>query len=206
MIYLSGIVRPEIDGTRQDLGLMLQPGMGNVVDLSKIQWGADNGCFAAGDAFVLDDFFVFLERRRQYRDTCLFAVAPDVLGNADGTWERSRSILPVLRQMGYPTALVGQDGLETLPIEWDAFDVLFIGGSTDWKLSHHAREIASEAKMRGKWVHMGRVNSKRRIRTAVMWGCDSADGTFLRSAPDFLFPKMIGWLDSLKSEPMMVYG
>ena len=31
--------------------------------------------------------------------------------------------------------------------------------------------------MRGKWVHMGRVNSTRRIRYAASIGCDSVDGT-----------------------------
>ena len=35
----------------------------------------------------------------------------------------------------------------------------------------------AEAKRRRKWVHMGRVNSERRIRYAASIGCDSIDGT-----------------------------
>lgn len=206
MIYLSGVVRPEIDGSRKDLGLMLQPGMGNVVDLTRIQWAGDNGCYAAGAAFNLTAFLAWLERRYQYRSSCLFAVAPDVLSDAQATWERSKPILPVLRRMGFKAALVAQNGLETLPLEWDAFDVLFIGGCTRFKLSHHARELVAEAKARGKWVHMGRVNSERRLRTATMWGCDSADGTYLRPAPDINFPKMIGWLDAIKRAPNFIFA
>jgi hypothetical protein len=32
-------------------------------------------------------------------------------------------------------------------------------------------------KRAGKWVHLGRVNSERRIRYAASIGCDSVDGT-----------------------------
>lgn len=206
MIYLSGVVRPEIDGTRPGLGLMLTPRMGNLVDLARVWWAADNGCFSAGAAFVLDGFLAFLEGRRSVRRTCLFAVAPDVLSDAAATWERSRPVLPVLRQLGYRAALVAQDGMERLTVEWQAFDVLFLGGSTRWKLSHHARDLAAEARHRGKTVHMGRVNSERRLRTAAMWGCSSADGTFLRVAPDINLPRMTRWLDQLSAAPNFVFA
>jgi len=81
-------------------------------------------------------------------------------------------------------ALVAQDGLESLPVPWEDFDALFIGGSTAWKLSEAARELCQEAKRRGKWVHMGRVNSLRRMQVAEAFGCDSADGTMLRFDPN----------------------
>jgi hypothetical protein len=206
MIYLSGVVRPEIDGSRPDLGLLLTRRMGNIIDLGQTPWAADNGCFAAGEAFVLDDFLEFLERWRPYRSTCLFAVAPDVLCSPEATWERSRPVLPQLRQLGYPAALVAQDGIEQMPIEWSAFDVLFLGGSTRWKLSHHARDVALAARCRGKPVHMGRVNSERRLRTAAMWGCRSVDGTFLRAAPDVNLPRMIRWLDKISAAPSLVFA
>jgi len=206
VIYLSGVVRPEIDGSRKDIGLILTRRMGNTPDLSRIPWAADNGCFAQGAAFDLGAFLVWLGARAQYRDSCLFAVAPDVLGNAEATWERSRPVLPQLMALGFKAALVAQDGIERHWVDWAAFDALFVGGTTRWKLSHHARETVAAAKAQGKLVHMGRVNSERRLRTAAMWGCDSADGTFLRSAPDINFPKMIGWLDSLHREPNLDFS
>lgn len=206
MIYLSGVIRQELIGTRPDVGFLLTARMGNIVDLSDTPWGCDSDCFAAGGRFVLDDYLAFLERQRAYRATCLFAVAPDVLSDAAATLARSAPVLPIIRQLGYRAALVAQDGLELLDIDWGSFDVLFIGGSTTWKLSHHAREIVDEAKRRGKWVHMGRVNSERRMRTAKMWGCGSADGTFLKVAPDQNLPRMLRWLDAMLVSPNLVYG
>ena len=38
-------------------------------------------------------------------------------------------MLELIRVIGLPAALVAQDGLEAMAIDWDAFDVLFSGGS-----------------------------------------------------------------------------
>jgi hypothetical protein len=95
--------------------------------------------------------------------------------------------------LGYPAALVGQDGLERLTVPWDEFDVLFIGGSTEWKLSDAARQLAAEAKRRNKGVHMGRVNSRKRWLIAESFGCDTADGTFLTYHPDGNLERCRAW-------------
>jgi hypothetical protein len=42
-------------------------------------------------------------------------------------------------------------------VPWDAFDVLFLGGTTDWKLGPAAADLTAEARRRGLVVHMGRV-------------------------------------------------
>ncbi len=80
-------------------------------------------------------------------------------------------------------------------------DALFLGGDTEWKLSDHARAIAGEAKRRGLWVHMGRVNSLRRIEIAVDFGCDSVDGNFLGFGPDANLPQLLHWLETLHGQP-----
>jgi hypothetical protein len=90
-------------------------------------------------------------------------------------------------------AFVAQDGLESLTVPWDDFDVLFIGGTTEWKLGPQARALVADAKARGKWVHMGRVNSERRYRYAHAIGCDSVDGTYLTFGPDENLPKLLRW-------------
>ena len=92
---------------------------------------------------------------------------------------------------------MAQDGLEVLPVPWESFDVLFIGGSTEWKLGPHARALIAEAKARGKWVHMGRVNSRRRFLYADLLGCDSVDGTYLVFGPDVNLPRLINWTGTL---------
>jgi hypothetical protein len=173
------------------IGYIDTPAQGNKRPAGVI-WCADNGCFGKGypgDA----EWLTWLDRNSTDVDTCAFATAPDVVGDARATLARSAPFLPVIRAMGYPAAFVAQDGLEDLTVPWDAFDVLFIGGSTDWKLGKSARLLTAEAKQCGKTVHMGRVNSARRYRYAEAIGCDSADGTFLTFGPDVNLPRLQAW-------------
>ena len=156
-----------------------------------VAWSADNGCFS--DKWDADKWWRFLEANAYAAADCVFAVAPDVVGDAAATLELSAPWLPRIRALGYPAAFVAQDGQESLPVPWDGFDVLFIGGTTGWKLGPHARALVDEAKRRGKWVHMGRVNSERRWKYADAIGCDSADGTFLTFGPDVNLPKLLAW-------------
>lgn len=145
-----------------------------------IPWAADNGAFSGFDA---RRFMAMLERLRGLPN-CKFVVVPDVVADATSTiltfldWEET------LRSYGLPLALVGQDGLEKLAIPWSKFNAFFIGGSTEWKLGPAAAEIAREAKARGKWVHMGRVNSYKRTMYAASIGCDSVDGSGLARFQD----------------------
>ena len=124
-----------------------------------------------------------------------------VLGDAAATIERSaRFVYRVRAWFGLPVALVAQDGLERLDVPWPWFDVLFLGGSTDWKLGPAARALTAEAKRRGKRVHMGRVNSLKRLRYADAIGCDSTDGTCLTYAPDANLPRLLAWLRTVNDQ------
>jgi hypothetical protein len=145
-------------------------------------WAADNGRFSAPQDYSDAKYLAWLARMPV--ESCLFATAPDVVGDASATLAMSRPMFGPIRELGYPVALAAQDGLEMEDVPWDEFDVLFIGGSTEWKLGEAAADIAREAKRRGKWVHMGRVNSLRRMRHAEAIGCDSADGTVLKHDPN----------------------
>jgi hypothetical protein len=160
---------------------------------SGVVWCADNGCFSA--RFQERHWWSFLERHAHDTAQCMFATAPDVVGEAQATLDRSLPWMPKIRGLGYPAALVGQDGLENLTVPWDEFDAFFIGGSTEWKLGSAAADLAAEAKARGKWVHMGRVNSKKRYIYAESIGCDSADGTFLTFGPTVNLPRLMRWFD-----------
>ncbi len=204
MIYLSGAIRPEM-AHQPDLGWMLTPMMGNAPDLSGTLWGADTGCFSQPDSFNAEAYLGWLDARKEWRDRCLFATAPDRVGDAAGTLEQSAALLPAIRRLGYRAALVAQDGLEDLPVPWDDFDVLFVGGTTRWKLSEDAYRLAYEAEQRGKWTHMGRVNSWRRLKAAAVTGYDSSgfdscDGTYLKFGPDILLPRLMGWIETLRSQ------
>jgi hypothetical protein len=144
-----------------------------------------------------------LKKHAPEAGSCVFATAPDVVGDAAATLARSVPWLPRIRALGYPAAFVAQDGQESLPVPWDEFDVLFVGGSTKWKLGAAARLLVGEAKRRGKHVHMGRVNSYRRFRYAEAIGCDSVDGTFLVFGPEVNLPRLQGWIHQLDSMPAL---
>jgi hypothetical protein len=134
------------------------------------------------------------------RDVCMFAVAPDVLGDAAATLQRSQHMLTWIRHAGFRAALVAQNGLENLPVPWGDFDVLFLGGDTRWKLGPAARALTGQARRHHKWVHMGRVNSLQRLRYAAAIGCHSADGTYLTYAPDQNLPRLLGWLRDIHTQ------
>jgi hypothetical protein len=208
-MYLTGVERAETRwaaAAGYALGVMAQPGTAVHLRAGEYPaWAADNGCYSRGDRFRVDAYLAWLAGLG-YRETCLFATAPDVVADARATWERARYVLPVLRALGYRAALVAQDGVEAMRLDWATFDVLFIGGTTAWKLSETAYALIGEAKERGKWVHVGRVNSLRRLRAASFAGADSADGTFLKVAPDINMPRMLRWLDVLQRQPHLAEG
>jgi hypothetical protein len=203
LIYLSGASNDAVRNAAQfyPLGLIVQPGCKYGTHIASFKWwAADNACFAQGDKFDLNNYLDFLDEVKWHNITCLFATAPDVMQDAKATLDKSEPVLPMLRAKRYKAALVGQDGLESLEVPWEAFDAFFIGGSTEWKLSNGAAWLARQAKRKGKWVHMGRVNSYKRLAYAESIGCDSADGTFIKYGPSVNLPKVIGWLKKIHPE------
>lgn len=181
-------------------GFISSPDIGNRITRG-IVWAADNGRFAAPDTYSDDRYLRWLAR--QPHETALFATAPDVVADHDATLETSRPMLPRLRAAGYPAAFCAQDGATIDGVPWNEFDVLFIGGSTYWKLSQAAGDLIAESKRRGKWCHVGRVNSYTRLRLAAVLGADSADGTFLRPAPDQNAVRILEWFARLSQEPLL---
>jgi len=192
MLYLATASTPLVrDAMRRGLlGQMVTPAEGKM-PLPGVTFAADNGCFGKG--YPGDErWLAWLDR--QPRTSCIFAVAPDVIGDAVATAARSGPYLPTIRSMGFPAAYVAQDGQERFSPPWDEFDVLFIGGTTSWKLDIQARRLTTQAIRRGKHVHMGRVNSLRRHRYADAIGCKSVDGTYLIWGPDVNLPIALGWV------------
>lgn len=181
------------------LGFIDTPNQGNRrVRGDNVAWCADNGCF--GKNFDVDKWWRFLQEHVGTADSCVFATAPDVVGDAAATLVRSLPWLPKIRALGYPAALVAQDGLEHLSIPWDDFDCLFIGGTTAWKMSAPVRVLVAEANQRGKYTHFGRVNSLTRFRYAAYIGCDSCDGTYLTFGPTVNFPNMMHWIRTVDTQ------
>lgn len=214
MRYFTGVstkgVIEHLD--RYPLAIMLQPD--NHYERHRRTygtWAVDNGCYALRHTLTggPDDIAIkktfeerwwkWVTRLADGTPGCAFVVAPDVVADAQATLAWSRPWLAKIRALGFPAALVAQNGLEDMDVPWDEFDVLFIGGTTEWKLSPMAALLVSEARQRGKEIHMGRVNSHRRITIAAQMGCDSVDGTYLRFSPTENLPKLLSWLEEAQS-------
>ena len=192
MLYLANPCGPLVVAAMREghLGYIDTPAQGNKRP-DGVLWCADNGCYS--DRWDEAKWWRFLQNNAHDAATCLFAVAPDVVGDAWRTGIKSLPWIEPIRNLGYRVAWVAQNGQENQPLPWLGIDALFIGGTTDWKLGPHARALVAEAKARGKWVHGGRVNSEKRYRYMHEIGCDSVDGTFLTFGPDILLPRLLAW-------------
>ena len=162
------------------VGVLVVPGAGNHPEHVKGRtWAMDNGAFTGLD---VPGFLRMLRAYQPYQGThgyqaCQFVTAPDTVANAAATLEQFADWEPLIHQWGWPVAFVGQDGLHLADVPWHSSEAVFLGGSTEWKLSRSARDFAAYGRARGKWVHMGRVNSQSRLRYAIRIGCHSVDGS-----------------------------
>lgn len=180
------------------VGRLVSPRSGNRVRPGE-RWAADNDAFLAWDG----PRFRRMLARLSGVPGCLFVAAPDVVADAAATLARFGEWAPEIAAAGLPAALVGQDGAEGLDLPWGEFDALFVGGSTAWKLSAAAADLCREARARGKWAHVGRVNTRRRLRVAYDLGADSVDGTGWSMFPDKYLRRDLPYLEGLHAQPLL---
>jgi Helix-turn-helix domain of transposase family ISL3/zinc-finger of transposase IS204/IS1001/IS1096/IS1165 len=182
------------------LGILVVPKAGNSLQTilsTGLPWAADNAAFTGFDPAA----FCAMLARLTGHPRCIFVACPDVVGAAAATLRLFGVWQPLLRELSLPVALVGQDGAEHLPLPWEHFQALFLGGSTEWKLGPGAARLAAEAKRRGCWVHLGRCNTLKRFRHAFRLDCDSVDGSGFSRWPDERIPTALRWLADLHGTP-----
>jgi hypothetical protein len=137
------------------------------------RWYAfDNDCFTG--RFNESKWMRALEAHRPYQDRCLFVTAPDVFGDVAATMDLFDHYEGIIHGLGYRVALVRQDGLTEEMIPWDRIDALFIGGNYERAMTE-VRRLMRRARALGKWIHVGRVNTRRRL--LMFNDADSWDGT-----------------------------
>jgi hypothetical protein len=185
---------------RGELGAILNPASGNKLPNGAL-FGADNAVFGGkypGDKAYLE----WLGRLAPHSERALWATAPDIVGDHFCTYARSRDMLPKIREFGFPAAFVAQDGMEFDHHMgmWEEWDVLFIGGTTAWKMSQAAVDLAIFAIGLGKCVHLGRCNSLERLRYAQYIGATTADGTYTVFAPDKNLQAVLRWRSELTDQ------
>lgn len=174
-------------------GFLATPRTGNnpqhAIDAGSV-WAMDNDCFNHFDVGSI----LRMMARYEGLPRCMFAVAPDVVSNAQDTLIRFAWWQPLIRYYGYPVALAIQNGQQDYDIPWSAIDAVFIGGDTTFKYTDYVRGVVAEANRRGKWAHMGRVNSNRRLTYAKSIGCDSVDGSGYARFPEKSVPGAMPYL------------
>lgn len=135
----------------------------------------DNGAYTRFDRAAFD---ALLEREHDHVKQCLFVAVPDVVGDGRRTLEvffnRHQLLSP-----RWPLAFVCQDGSEDHAIPWDSIVAVFIGGTTEWKMSQYAAAIIKAAKILGKHTHVGRINTAERWNHFEKLGVDTCDGSGL---------------------------
>lgn len=166
---------------------------------NRMDWAADLGCQAGPDYVKRWNptraFRWLYGTMAPHRRRCLFVAGFDVVGDAKRTiaaLERFKHWMP-----GWPLAFCAQDGQESLALPVHTrWSTLFIGGTTEWKLSEAAYGVIQEAQRLGKHIHIGRVNWwKRYAHFAGMPGSEewTFDGT--RTRYDGTQNTISAWLD-----------
>ena len=100
-----------------------------------------------------------------------WVLVPDVVADREATLERWAEWAPQLRPFGWPLAFAVQDGMTAADVPEDA-DVVFVGGTTDWKW----RTVLDWCSTCPR-VHVGRVNGYRGLWDCHDAGAESCDGT-----------------------------
>lgn len=166
-----------------------------VIGKDGLPWAVDNGAYKGFDATAFASLLV----RLSGRPGCVFVACPDVVGNARATADRFAQWRHVIAELGFPVALVLQNGIEDIGVPWSQLDAIFVGGDDEFKLSNATADIIQTAKEMGKWVHVGRVNSMERIELFFRARVDSVDGSSMSMFPDLVLPRFVGTLRTLET-------
>jgi len=218
MLLLVTSAHPTLQPHRTpSLGRLVQPRHYSSLEQtvrSGMPWAADNDCFQGlchrRYCLMLDRLHEALiaandgERRGEcWQGRPLFVTVPDAVADSRTTAHLWGVWAHAVRRRGLPLAFVAQNGCDrpNMSPPWREFDAVFIGGDTAWKLGPEARRIVRICKERGKHVHMGRVNTLRRLRYAESIGVDSVDGTKWAKWRDTYLGQGLRFLDRVPAPP-----
>lgn len=171
-------------GTRRNLNAMRAAGWKLLVSAAGVlrtegmPYALDNGAWSAFQQARPFDEDAFMRAVDQLGEGADWIVLPDIV--ADGMRSLDYSLTWLERLRGLPTRLLiaVQDGMEiddVRPFLSPAVGI-FVGGTTEWKEAT-AGAWGSAARRRNCYLHVGRVNSVRRIRLCAAAGANSIDGT-----------------------------
>lgn len=161
-----------------------------VWDARGFPYAIDNGAFTCWKQGTPWDADCFAELVYRFGACADFVVCPDVVADRERTLEIAHEWLP--RIAWVPRLLWAvQDGMT--PADVPPGLGVFVGGSDAWKESS-LRMWGPWRAAGGSYLHVGRVNTRRRLRMCMLAGADSVDGT---SGTMFAktIPQIDGWTD-----------
>jgi hypothetical protein len=146
-------------------------------------YALDNGAFAAWSpktntwdeskwSFTAWQHLLFWAQTNEQKP--LWAIVPDVPGNACATYQRWQEFAGIVKRSGFPLALAVQNGMTPNMVRQlsPEPDVICVGGTTEWKWAT-VEQWAAEFER----VHVLRCNSPGKLEYLESLGIESCDGT-----------------------------
>lgn len=195
MVLLASVTSRLEKHRHPNIGCLMIPPLrtGQHPDSVDVTWAVDNFAYSK---WSRDNFLATVDICRQSRTQPLWIACPDVVGDWKATLDRFEGWSAYLRYRGFRRAFVLQDGQPTSRVPWSDISCVFLGGSTDFKLSESAFRLCRHARAKGLLVHIGRVNSFKRIRR-FLDVMHTFDGMSYSRYPDVKLPPLLRWIDSL---------
>jgi hypothetical protein len=157
------------------IGLLLSPD--GFRSPKNLPYALDNGRFSVWvkkKEWDRNKFEQMLEKVKSHKKLPLWIAVPDVVADAEATIAQWKYWNKEITKVNAPLALVLQDGMTASDVNRlkPYPDILFIGGSTRWKwktLPYWTKRFPH--------VHVGRVNTRRKLWEVHYHKAQSSDGT-----------------------------
>jgi hypothetical protein len=187
------------------LGVLHTPQAGNRLCSLPLPWACDNSAFSNPDVDKFWRLCINSWAMNRHHPP-LWVAVPDVVGDHRATlasfgWWRAYWLEEIGR-IPFPLAFVLQNGCHVDEVPWDDIAAVFVGGDNDFKLRQSA-PLIDAAKERCKLVHIGRVNTHRRLRYAYDLGADTVDGTNYSMFSETHLPGALAFVRGLDKRPVL---
>lgn len=185
-------------GTRSTLAAMRAAGWrllvsaAGAVRTEGFRYALDNGAWSAFQQGKPFDELAFGRALDLVGERADWVVLPDIVAGGMASLEFSLKWLERLHDFPTTLLLAVQDGMcpDDVREYLNPSVGIFVGGSTEWKLET-MEAWALLARRRNCYMHVGRVNSAKRIAMCAAVGAHSFDGTSVTQ-----FPSTLGKLDA----------
>jgi len=171
-------------GTKRNLAALKAAGWRLLVSAAGVlrtegfRYALDNGAWSAYTQGRPFDERLFVTALRRLGSGSDWTVLPDIVAGGLASLEMSLRWMRQVLDESERALLAVQDGMtpeDIRPFIGPRVGI-FVGGSTEWKLGTLS-DWCALGREKECWVHVGRVNTVRRIFCCSMYGVTSFDGT-----------------------------